>query len=81
MQAAAICFMRHGLEKATMHDVARELNATKGRVYHHFRSRNEIILPSTARPCSSVSTLCGPFWPKPCRQTSHCCAWRQPTAM
>ncbi|TDE34362.1 TetR/AcrR family transcriptional regulator [Antarcticimicrobium sediminis] len=42
IQAAAICFMRHGLEKATMEDVARELNATKGRVYHHFRSKNEI---------------------------------------
>ena len=42
VQAAAVCFMSHGLEKATMDDVARELGATKGRVYHHFRSKNAV---------------------------------------
>ncbi len=40
--AAATCFMRRGLEKATMDDIADELGATKGRVYHHFRSKNAI---------------------------------------
>lgn len=43
IQAAAICFMRHGLDKATMDDMAEELGATKGRVYHHFRSKNAIF--------------------------------------
>jgi len=42
IEAAALCFMRQGLEKATMGDMARELGATKGRVYHHFRSKTEI---------------------------------------
>lgn len=42
IDAAATCFMRRGLEKATIDDIADELGATKGRVYHHFRSKNAI---------------------------------------
>lgn len=42
IQAAAVCFMKYGLEKATMDHMAAELGSTKGRVYHHFRSKNEI---------------------------------------
>lgn len=42
IRAAAVCFMKYGLEKATMDHMARELGSTKGRVYHHFRSKNEI---------------------------------------
>jgi len=43
IHAAAICFMRHGLEKATVDDMAREIGSTKGRVYHHFASKTEIF--------------------------------------
>lgn len=43
IEAAAVCFMKYGLEKATMEDMAHELGSTKGRVYHHFRSKNEIF--------------------------------------
>jgi len=42
INAAAICIMKYGLEKATMDTLARELGSTKGRVYHHFRSKNEV---------------------------------------
>lgn len=42
IDAAAQCFMLKGLEKATMDDIADALGATKGRVYHHFRSKNAI---------------------------------------
>lgn len=42
IDAAAYCFMHKGLEKATMDDIADHLGATKGRVYHHFRSKNAI---------------------------------------
>ncbi|KEJ96470.1 transcriptional regulator, TetR family [Pseudosulfitobacter pseudonitzschiae] len=44
IHAAAVCFMRHGLEKATVDEIAQELGSTKGRVYHHFASKNEIYL-------------------------------------
>ncbi|GGA27629.1 TetR/AcrR family transcriptional regulator [Neptunicoccus cionae] len=43
IEAAAVCFMKYGLEKATMDHMAAELGATKGRVYHHFRSKDEIF--------------------------------------
>lgn len=43
IEAAAHCFMKYGIERATMDHVARELGATKGRVYHHFGSKDEII--------------------------------------
>ena len=43
IEAAAQCFMLKGLDKATMDDIADELGATKGRVYHHFRSKNAIF--------------------------------------
>ena len=43
IQAAAVCFMKYGLEKATVDHMARELGSTKGRVYHHFSSKDEIF--------------------------------------
>lgn len=43
IHAAAVCFMKYGLEKATMDHMARELGSTKGRVYHHFSSKNELF--------------------------------------
>ena len=42
VEAAAQCFMLKGLEKATIDDIADVLGATKGRVYHHFRSKSSI---------------------------------------
>lgn len=43
LAAAAFCFMKHGYEATSMDDVAEALGATKGRVYHHFRSKSELF--------------------------------------
>lgn len=43
LAAAAECFMRRGYEQTSMDDVAETLGATKGRVYHHFRSKPELF--------------------------------------
>lgn len=43
LAAAADCFMRRGYEATTMDDVAAALGATKGRVYHHFRSKPDLF--------------------------------------
>ncbi|CEJ15724.1 HTH-type transcriptional repressor KstR2 [bacterium YEK0313] len=43
LAAAAECFMRRGYEQTSMDDVADMLGATKGRVYHHFRSKPELF--------------------------------------
>lgn len=41
--AAATCFMRRGYDKTTIDDIADALGATKGRVYHYFRSKSAIF--------------------------------------
>lgn len=43
LAAAAGCFMRKGYEATSMDDVAEALGATKGRVYHHFRSKPDLF--------------------------------------
>lgn len=43
LAAAARCFMRRGYESTSMDDVAEALGATKGRVYHHFRSKPDLF--------------------------------------
>lgn len=43
VEAAATCFMRRGYDKTTIDDIADALGATKGRVYHYFRSKSAIF--------------------------------------
>ncbi len=43
LRAAARCFMQHGFAAASIDDVARELGATKGMIYHHFRSKTDLF--------------------------------------
>lgn len=43
LAAAAECFMRRGYEATSMDHVAEALGATKGRVYHHFRSKPDLF--------------------------------------
>ena len=43
LDAAATCFMERGYTETSIDDVARSLGATKGRIYHHFRSKAEIF--------------------------------------
>lgn len=44
LDAAAEAFMRSGFAGATIDDIAREVGATKGLVYYHFRSKFDIFL-------------------------------------
>lgn len=43
LDAAAECFRDYGFAAASIDDVARALNATKGRIYHHFRSKTDLF--------------------------------------
>lgn len=43
LEAAATCFMERGYTETSIDDVARSLGATKGRIYHHYRSKAEIF--------------------------------------
>lgn len=44
LDAAAEAFMLSGFANATIDDIAREVGATKGLVYYHFRSKFDIFL-------------------------------------
>jgi AcrR family transcriptional regulator len=44
LDAAAEAFMRAGYASATIDDIAREVGATKGLIYYHFRSKFDIVL-------------------------------------
>ncbi|GAA4683719.1 TetR/AcrR family transcriptional regulator [Pseudonocardia yuanmonensis] len=44
LEAAAVAFTRNGYDATTIDDIADELRATKGRVYHYYRSKADIFL-------------------------------------
>ncbi len=43
LMAAAACFEKRGYASTSIDDVARKLNATKGRIYHHFPSKTDLF--------------------------------------
>jgi AcrR family transcriptional regulator len=44
LDAAAEAFMRNGFAGTTIDDIARDVRATKGLIYYHFRSKFDIFL-------------------------------------
>lgn len=44
LEAAAASFMEYGFSGATIDDVADRIGATKGRVYHYYRSKIDLFL-------------------------------------
>lgn len=44
LDAAAKVFARKGYEDTSIDDIADELGATKGRVYHYFRTKSDLLL-------------------------------------
>ncbi|MFD0915809.1 TetR/AcrR family transcriptional regulator [Pseudahrensia aquimaris] len=43
LNAAAECFKEQGFSATSIDDVARHLGATKGMIYHHFRSKTDLF--------------------------------------
>ncbi|MDD9911065.1 MAG: TetR/AcrR family transcriptional regulator [Ahrensia sp.] len=43
LSAAAECFRENGYAATSIDDVARSLGATKGMIYHHFRSKTDLF--------------------------------------
>lgn len=43
LDAAAECFMERGYHATSVDDVAARLDCTKGRIYHHYRSKTELF--------------------------------------
>ena len=43
LDAAATAFATHGVDQTSIDDIARALGATKGKIYHHFGSKGELV--------------------------------------
>jgi AcrR family transcriptional regulator len=43
LDAAAACFSKKGFSATSINDIADQLTATKGMVYHHYRSKAELF--------------------------------------
>ena len=43
LDAAATAFAEHGVDQTSIDDIARILGATKGKIYHHFGSKGELV--------------------------------------
>ncbi len=43
MEAALLCFDRHGIAGSTLDQIAGEAKVTKGAVYHHFGGKRQIL--------------------------------------
>lgn len=54
LDAAATCFARQGFAQTSIDDIARAIGATKGKIYHHFRSKGELL--SAVRKSSILLT-------------------------
>ena len=44
VEAALACFVRFGIEKTTMDDIAREANVSRPMIYRHFTDRDSLIM-------------------------------------
>ena len=54
LDAAAACFARQGFAQTSIDDIARAIGATKGKIYHNFRSKGELL--SAVRKSSILLT-------------------------
>ena len=43
LDASAQAFATHGVDQTSIDDIARDLGATKGKIYHHFGSKSELV--------------------------------------
>ncbi len=49
IDAAVVEFAENGFERTSMESIARRANLSKGGVYHHFKSKDEILLAANAK--------------------------------
>ena len=48
-EAAFVCFRRHGVERTTMSDVAREVGITRPTLYKYFRNKSDLLFTAIDR--------------------------------
>lgn len=61
IECAAKCFANNGVDNTSIDEIAREMGASKGKVYHHFRSKGELLLAVRHQSILSVLTRVKPI--------------------
>jgi TetR/AcrR family transcriptional regulator, repressor for uid operon len=49
LDAAVICFAKHGFHQASMHDISAEAGISVGLIYRYFKNKEEVIAAMAAR--------------------------------
>jgi AcrR family transcriptional regulator len=72
LRAAASCFTEHGYTATSIDDVARRIGATKGMIYHHYRSKADMFADvfrsgmqmnfAAIEPCRSLGGRASERW-------------------
>lgn len=61
LRAAAHCFMERGYAATSIDDVARSLGATKGRIYHHYPSKADLLSGVFRRGMDHIFEVIEPY--------------------
>ena len=71
VRTAAICFAKNGVDATSIDQVAQEMGASKGKVYHHFNSKGELLLAVRKQSILSVLTRVKPIADTPAPTTER----------
>jgi TetR/AcrR family transcriptional regulator, repressor for uid operon len=57
LNAAMICFAKHGFHQATMHDISAEAGVSVGLIYRYFENKDDVISAMAARHKQEISEV------------------------
>ena len=71
IETAAKCFARNGVDATSIDQIAHEMGASKGKVYHHFASKGALLLAVRRQSILSVLNLVSPIAETPAPTTER----------
>lgn len=57
LEAAVVCFAKHGFHQASMHDISAEAGISVGLIYRYFQNKEAVIAAMADRHKSEISNL------------------------
>jgi len=57
LEAAVVCFAKHGFHQASMHDISTEAGISVGLIYRYFQNKEAVIAAMADRHKSEISDL------------------------
>jgi|TARA_B110000093_G_scaffold182655_1_gene229900 AcrR family transcriptional regulator len=62
LDAAATAFAEYGVDQTSIDDISRTMNASKGKIYHHFGSKGELICAIVKHSVQLTLDRVGPYF-------------------